>query len=258
MHMLWLADSTVPAGNQITNTAAETAFSSVAPVIWTNTDQGPNVGRSFKIEAYGYYSTAASSPGTLTFRVKLGTTLLHATVPALALPASVVNAGWAIKGYMQITKTGPAGGTVNTNAATPSGNVLNFAAVPGFVAVGMFAKDLTAAAGVIPGGATVTAKGTSTVTLSQNVTGAGVGNGDTIAFANGAVSFQAEGWLNQGVSGNQGTPLMFDLINPGTGTSGQMLLGTQSPANISLTAQFSVASASNIVTMTQLLVEEIG
>ena len=257
MHMLWLADNTVPAGNQIANTSVETGFASIVPILWANTDSGPNAGRSFKIEAYGTLSTAASTPGTISFKFKLGSAVLHATVPAIQLPAGVANAGWTIKGYLQIATTGTSVSGV-TNAATPSGTTLNFASTLAGVVAGMLVKDSTAPS-VIPAGTTVTSTTSTTVTLSQAVSGTGAGVGDTIVFSSGKVMFQAEGFINKAETGaNQGTPIMFDLINPGTGIAGMIGVNTQSAANLSMAAQFSVASAANVVTLTQLVCEEIG
>jgi hypothetical protein len=73
--------------------------------------------------------------------------------------------------------------TFTTNAVTAAGNaVLHFASTTGVVD-GSPANDLTAG-GVIPAGTTVLSHTSTTVTLSANATGAGVGSGDTIAFVN--------------------------------------------------------------------------
>jgi putative tail protein len=72
--------------------------------------------------------------------------------------------------------------TVATNAATASGNVLHFTGpLPASVIPGVIVDDLTTGT-AIAGGTTVTAITLTTVTLSANVVGGGVGNGDTIAF----------------------------------------------------------------------------
>jgi hypothetical protein len=69
------------------------------------------------------------------------------------------------------------------NAVTSAGSaVLNFASVPAFVTVGIAVADLTAST-VIPAGTTVLSKTATTVTLSANVTGAGVGAADSIVFS---------------------------------------------------------------------------
>jgi hypothetical protein len=70
---------------------------------------------------------------------------------------------------------------LTTNAATSSGTVLRFAAVPAAIVAGCAVEDLTAS-GVIPAGTTVASTTATTVTLTAAVTGAGVGSGDQIAF----------------------------------------------------------------------------
>src|SRR5579863_10487303 len=69
-------------------------------------------------------------------------------------------------------------GAVATNNTTASGNpTLHFASVPSWVTVGMYIYDATAST-VIPAATTVSAAGSTTVTMSANASGAGVGNGD--------------------------------------------------------------------------------
>jgi len=70
---------------------------------------------------------------------------------------------------------------MTTNAATSSGTVLNFASVPAAIVPGVVVEDLTAPGAIAPG-TTVAATSATTVTLSAAVAGAGVGNGDQIAF----------------------------------------------------------------------------
>jgi hypothetical protein len=72
--------------------------------------------------------------------------------------------------------------SLTTNAATAAGSAtLNFAAVPAGILVGMTIADLTTGS-VIPSGTTVRSKTATTVVMSQNAIGAGVGNGDSIQF----------------------------------------------------------------------------
>ena len=74
--------------------------------------------------------------------------------------------------------------TLTTNGTTAAANAtLHFAAVPATIAPGMVITDLTVGAD-IPGGATVVSKTATTVVMSQNAAGAGVGNGDSIQFSN--------------------------------------------------------------------------
>lgn len=75
----------------------------------------------------------------------------------------------------------PDGTTLATSMATPSGSILFFSTVPSWVSVGLVVQDGTAPS-VIPAGTTVTAVGPTTVQLSTNVTGVGVGFGDDINF----------------------------------------------------------------------------
>jgi hypothetical protein len=72
---------------------------------------------------------------------------------------------------------------LTTNGTTAAANAtLHFAAVPATVLPGMAIVDLTAGA-VIPNGATVVSKTATAVVMSQNATGAGVGNADSIQFS---------------------------------------------------------------------------
>jgi hypothetical protein len=89
-----VANNTVPAGNQITNTASKTNFAD-GWYLPTNTDNGSNTGRVFRIKLFGYLSTKASSPGTLTLALNVGATQLVATA-AIALPAGLANAGFMV------------------------------------------------------------------------------------------------------------------------------------------------------------------
>jgi HK97 family phage major capsid protein len=73
--------------------------------------------------------------------------------------------------------------TLVTTSATASGNVLTFAGgVPTSITAGMVVTDFTTGS-VIPFATTVASTTSTTVTMSAAVTGAGVGNGDTIRFA---------------------------------------------------------------------------
>lgn len=73
---------------------------------------------------------------------------------------------------------------LSTNGTTPAANAtLHFAAVPATIMPGMVIVDLTTAA-VIPTGTRVVSKTATTVVMSQNATGAGVGNGNSIQFSN--------------------------------------------------------------------------
>jgi len=73
-------------------------------------------------------------------------------------------------------------GSGTTNAITAAGNnILHFASTPVTIYVGAAINDTTTS--VIPANTTVTAISQTTVTLSANVTGGGVGSGDTIQWS---------------------------------------------------------------------------
>ncbi|HEU4344041.1 MAG TPA: hypothetical protein VFU31_21000 [Candidatus Binatia bacterium] len=100
------ADSTA-----INNTAAETNFStniSIPLRAW-------KIGKIYRFELNGKYSTDAATPGTLILRVKLGTTVM-ALSKTFTLPAAAANAGFKIVGSITCRTTG-ATGTVSAEAA---------------------------------------------------------------------------------------------------------------------------------------------
>jgi hypothetical protein len=112
-------------------------------------------------------------PGPLNFGQVLGN---GGTTPAPAAPIA-----------SRILATGSAAFYVNgvfatTNATTAAGNnTLHFSATPSYVTTGATVSDNTAP--VIPPGTTVLSTTSTTAVLSNNVTGAGVGNGDTITVS---------------------------------------------------------------------------
>lgn len=61
-----------------------------------------------------------------------------------------------------------------------------------------------------------------------------------------------------GLVDNAGSAQTFAWVNPGTGAVGQVTVNTQLAANLGVSAQFSVASASNSITLTDLLIEELA
>lgn len=118
---------------------------------------------------------------------------------------------------------------LTTTASTAAGNAtLTFGGgVPATVSVGQPVMDLTAA--VIPPGTTVLSKTATTVTLSANVTGAGVGNGDTIIFGGYKACYRSgAGFLFQDVGDGLvataltavGHAIGVDFYGSGTGSEG--------------------------------------
>lgn len=111
---------------------------------------------------------------------------VYAVPPTLALSgpggSSPINSGSPTK----IPYTGQPVGYA-TNAASASGNVLNFASTTNVI-VGMPVTHGVATS-AIPAGTTVLSKTSTTVTLSSSVTGSGVASGDLVAFGISVVSF---------------------------------------------------------------------
>lgn len=73
--------------------------------------------------------------------------------------------------------------TLNTNNTTASGNAtLHFASVPSTVKAGQYIIDISCFASCVPVGTTVLSTTATTVVMSANATGSGVGNGDQFTF----------------------------------------------------------------------------
>lgn len=121
-------------------------------------------------------------------------------------------------------------GSAATNGATAAGNAtLHFASTPAWIVAGMAIYDTTGA-GLIPAATTVLSVTGTTMVMSANATGAGVGNGDTIVFSafsaptgsspsqitNGAVVTFPQATLNWG------TVIVFGLYD--AASSGNLLL----------------------------------
>lgn len=130
-------------------------------------------------------------PGLSDFAAKNVLNYITGQVPMPSLPAAWLALFTAVgaddgTGFTEVTGGSYArvqiAGSVTTNATTAAGSaVLNFASVPSWIVAGMVAFDNTSS--VIPAGTTVLSKTATTVTLSANVTGGGVGNGDSISFS---------------------------------------------------------------------------
>lgn len=106
-------------------------------------------------------------------------TLHFANVPGTVLPGMVV-VDLTTQGVIPSSQAATV--TLSTNAPTAAANAtLHFAAVPGTIVPGMAVVDLTSS-GVVAPGTTVLSTTATTVVVSQNTSGAGVGNGDTIQF----------------------------------------------------------------------------
>jgi hypothetical protein len=105
------------------------------------------------------------------------------------------------EGWMYALKTATNGSTVSGNA------VLHFAAVPAYVANGMQVNDATTPASLVTVSHVSSFTGT-TVTLDTPTTGAGVANGDQIAFSS---NVHGEFALTDTQSGTSGTAALMTL-----------------------------------------------
>lgn len=112
-------------------------------------------------------------------------------------------------------------GTGTTNGTTAAGNaILHFAATPAWIVAGMYIYDVTAPS-VIPAATTVLSVTGTTVTMSANASGAGVGGTDSIAFSSfaAATGSAPSSITNNSVitfatpSGSWGTVIAFALYD---------------------------------------------
>lgn len=112
-----------------------------------------------------------------------------------------------------------------TNGATASGNaILHFASTPAWIAAGMLVYDITTPASIVTGTQVNSTTGT-TVTMSVNATGAGVGSGDDMVFASLPIFTTTSGsslvtvkLLNHGISA-AGLTVTFNATTTGNGVT---------------------------------------
>ncbi len=119
------ANTTVPAGNTVTNTTVETSFTS----IHTIPANSLSVGQVIRLVATGRVSAHMSI--SLTLKVKFGTTVLN-TTNAITLTNGITNAGWRLFHDMIVISTGASGSVESTGIcflpATISTSILTNAA----------------------------------------------------------------------------------------------------------------------------------
>lgn len=97
--------STVSAAiDTVTNTTTETNFSPT----YIAAASGLTVGRVIRVTARGIYSTLGTSPGNLTVRVKLGSTVICSNGGPGAT-AAMTNKGWQIQCDIIVATTGVSG-----------------------------------------------------------------------------------------------------------------------------------------------------
>jgi hypothetical protein len=119
------ADGTVPAGNTVSNTTADTAFASVNSIAANFL----TVGSLIRVHARGTVSTALANV-SFTFRIRYGAVLL--LLGNVTVPNGVVNGGFEVTADLLVTAIGGAG-TLECNGTLTVGNISSGAAagVPG-------------------------------------------------------------------------------------------------------------------------------
>lgn len=101
------------ADGTVANTTTETTLSNTAGAVGSLATplllpaNFFTVGKTLRVRASGYYSTGASGPN-LQIRVKLGTTVVSATV-SLFMAASLTNKGWSLEVDITCRTTGASG-----------------------------------------------------------------------------------------------------------------------------------------------------
>lgn len=103
-YRLAYADGSVPAGNTIANTAAQTAFASS----YTLPANSLSVGSTIKLKLYGVYSTALAAP-TITVVLKIGTVTVLTTGVISALVPATSSLGWLAEATLIVTAIGASG-----------------------------------------------------------------------------------------------------------------------------------------------------
>ncbi len=74
-------------------------------------------GKVLRINAFGVYTSAGATPGTIGFKVRMGTAgintdLLICGSPLITLPVSGSNSGWSLEAYLTCQLIGATGNTV--------------------------------------------------------------------------------------------------------------------------------------------------
>lgn len=182
-YRLILAESTVQVGNVIASTASETAFSSSLPV-WQNLDgignaaaPGTNAGRLIKLKCHGYISSLVTTPGTLTLKLKWGTTIIGQTA-AIQLPAAaMVNNHWELDCFILLVEAWTSGriacqggGWMDMGINSGAASMLAFGFVnAGTVKTGQIVVNTTLAASITLTAQFSIANAANSITLAQMI-----------------------------------------------------------------------------------------
>lgn len=153
------SNTSVPAGNTIANTAAETAFSSS----YTIPANALAAGNVIRVKLWGVYSTALVAP-TIQIKLKIGSTVVLDSGAISAIVGSVSNLGWSAEADLSWFTIGAAG-TVDAQAS------------------GKFATAAFATATVcVPNTATATIDTTTTQAVTVTVTWSAANASNTITL----------------------------------------------------------------------------
>ena len=136
---LLYANTSVPAGNTVANTASETNFASNYAIA-ANTLR---VGDVIRITAFGLYGSDAITPGTITLKAKAGSVVL-ATTGAITNVAALTNRGWMLQVSATVISLG-ASGTVEVQGVGGLSTALSTAAIADMENAAVVTVDTTAA-----------------------------------------------------------------------------------------------------------------
>lgn len=154
--VLAYVNASVTSGDTVDNTASETAFDKTHTIAAGELLSGTVV----RVRAAGCYSTTASN-GTLTFKLKFGSTAI-VTTPAILSLKNAANVGWDLEATIVCWTTG-ASGTVDAQAVCRT-------------------MLTTSAANVtmVPGTSTVTIDTTASQVVSATITMGVAATGNTV------------------------------------------------------------------------------
>lgn len=160
---LQFASSTVPGGNTVANTAAETAFSSTFTLAANALVQG----RAVRLVLAGVYGTALVAP-TLRIRVKFGATAVVDTGVLAILTGSLANQGWRVDVTFTVPDDG-AGGHVDSQGIFHLGTAVGTTVVGMLQNTAAIAIDTTTSQAITATITWGTANASNTITLRQMI-----------------------------------------------------------------------------------------
>lgn len=111
-HILRLANNTVPAGNQVSNTVTKTLLADTY-LIAANSNVGSDYGQVYKFKAFGYISSFVNAtPGNIQVNIELGGNILGTATINFPI-GGMTNAGFMLHGTVIICASATAGPTIS-------------------------------------------------------------------------------------------------------------------------------------------------